>query len=196
MEDKPLSHEDSLKLINSVISNAKGYFYESGMGALIWGFTNVICFVLDYLEVKDIINLPFSPYFLMAIAFILQFYFGRKEKRLREVSTYADNSSKFVWIAFATSVFTLTIAGGFGKIGYVVLPVLLLLFAIPTFVTGCLHRFNPFIAGGIICWLLSCIAFLYKSDETILLVAAGAFFAWVVPGFILRQKYYKRPDGF
>ena len=50
MEDRNLSHEESLKLIHTMINSAKNYYYESGMGALLWGFTNVICFLLAFAD--------------------------------------------------------------------------------------------------------------------------------------------------
>ncbi|MEP6927357.1 MAG: hypothetical protein ABI834_06960 [Ginsengibacter sp.] len=201
MEDKSMSEQESLQLITNMISQAKHHYYESGLSALLWGFTNLICFTLAYLDatVKSL-HMPFNPFFLMFITFILQFYFDRREKKYRNAVTYKDETHKYVWVAFGISVFILTIAGGFANIGYVVLPLLLLLFGIPTFISGCINKFSPFIIGGIICWILCIISFFYKSYNTYLFVAVGAGAAWIVPGFILRARFYKniakRKDGF
>jgi hypothetical protein len=46
MEEKQLSGEESIQLITRMISQAKNYYYESGLSALLWGFTNLICFTL------------------------------------------------------------------------------------------------------------------------------------------------------
>jgi len=61
----------------------------------------------------------------------------------------------------------------------------------PTFISGCISKFKPFIIGGIFCWILSIVTFLYKSEESLLMVAAGAGIAWIIPGFILRTRFYK-----
>ena len=70
-------------------------------------------------------------------------------------------------------------------------PVLLLLFRMPTFISGCINKFAPFIFGGVACWLLCIVAFFYNSYFNYLLVAAGAGVAWIIPGFILRARFKK-----
>ena len=201
MEETSLSEKESLQLITGMIHQAKNHYYESGLGALLWGFTNLICFSLAWLDASiEGFHMPFNPFYLMIITFILQFYFDRKEKKYQTAVTYKDETHKYVWLAFGISVFILTIAGGYANIGYVVLPVLLLLFGIPTFISGCINRFSPFIIGAVICWLLSILSFLYQSYNTYLFVALGAGVAWIIPGIILRARFYKniakRKDGF
>jgi hypothetical protein len=192
MEEKQLSGEESLRLITKMISQAKNYYYESGLSALLWGFTNLICFTLAYLmdTVKGF-SFPFNPFYLMGITFILQFYYDRKEARFKGTKSYLDEVHTYVWVAFGICVLILTIVGAITNIGYIVLPLLLLFFGMPTFISGCISKFAPFIIGGIFCWILSIIAFLYKSEESLLLVAAGAGVAWIIPGFILRARFYK-----
>ena len=192
MEEKSLSEQESLQLITKMIRQAKNNYYESGLGALLWGFTNFICFVLVYLEEDtNWFKMPFNPFYLMFITFILQFYFDAREKKYKQTVTFKNETCQYVWITFGISVLILTIAGGFANIGYIVLPLLLLLFGIPTFITGLINKFPPFIIGGISCWIFCIIAFFYKSDFTYLLVAAGAGLAWIIPGFILRARFYK-----
>jgi hypothetical protein len=200
MEEKKLSEKESLALITEMIHKAKNQYYESGFMALLWGFTNVICFTLAYMNaVVPGFNMPFNPFYLMGITFVLQFYFDRKERRLYKVLTYSDEVYRYVWTAFGISVLTLTIAGGIAGTGYWVLPVLLLLFAIPTFISGCIKKFTPLIAGGTGCWILSVVSFFNQGNFSFLLVAFGAVIAWVIPGFILKKRFYqnlaKQHDG-
>lgn len=192
MEEKELSEKESLALISNMISKAKNHYYESGLGALLWGFTNVICFTLAYMDsTLTWFKMPFDPFYLMGITFILQFYFDRKERKFKKTVTYNDEAHKYVWIAFTISIFILLIVNNITHIGYIVFPLLLLLFAIPTFISGCINKFKPLIIWGIACWILCIIAFLYQSYFTYLLVALGATFAWIIPGFILRKRFYK-----
>ncbi len=193
MTDKDLTHSESLEIITKMINQAKNNYYESGMGALLWGFTNVICFTLAYLDrVVDGFNMPFNPFLLMIITMGLQFYFDRKENKYKKAKTYLDDAHKYVWLAFGISVLIVSIAGGIGHLDYYTLPVLLVLFAVPTFISGCINKFKPLIIGGTICWLLSIITFLVKSNISLLLVAAGAFAAWVVPGLLMRARFNKQ----
>ncbi len=193
MEEKPLSERESLELITGMISKAKNHYYESGQSALLWGFSNVICFILAYMEQTiNGFNFPFSPFFLLIIPGVLQIYFHRKRASTNKTVTYNDEAHFYVWVAFGISVIILTIVGGIADIGYIVLPLLLLLFAIPTFISGCIKKFKPLIIGGIVCWILSAICFFYRENEVFLLVALGAFCAWVIPGFILRKDFYNK----
>jgi hypothetical protein len=192
MEEKMLSEHESLELITKMINQAKNYYYESGLGALLWGFTNLICFSLAYLEeTTSWFRMPFNPFYLMIVTFVLQFYFDRKEKKYKQAITLKDQFCEYVWLSFGISVLILTIAGGFANIGYIVLPLLLLLFGIPTFTTGLVNKFPPFIIGGISCWVFCIIALFSKTNFTYLLVAAGAGIAWIIPGFILRRRFYR-----
>lgn len=192
MEEKVLSEKESLALITSMISKARNHYHESGSSSLLWGFANVIVFVLAYLQSQDWINLPFNPFWLMGVAIILQVYFSWKERGAKKTVTFRDEAHYYVWIAFGISVGILTIAGGLSDIGYIVLPLLLLLFGIPSFISGSIKKFKPLIIGGIICWTLSIVSFFFRENEVYLLVALAAFCAWVIPGFILRKNYYKK----
>lgn len=192
MEEKTLSEKESLQLITGMISQAKNYYYESGLGALLWGFTNLICFVVMYfMEAFSWFKFPFNPFYLMIITFLLQFYFDRKERKYKQTVTFKNEACKYIWLTFGISVLILTIVGALANIGYIVLPMLLLLFGIPTFLTGCITKFKPFIIGGIACWIFCIVAFLYKDNITYLLVAMGAGIAWIIPGFILRTHFYQ-----
>lgn len=201
MEGTSFSEKESLQLITSMIHQAKNHYYESGLGALLWGFTNLICFSLAWLDVSvEGFHMPFNPFYLMIITFILQFYFDRKERKYKKTITFKNEACNYIWLSFGISVLILTIAGAIANIGYVVLPLLLLLFAMPTFLTGCIIKFKPFIIGGIACWILCIVSFLYQSNNTYLFVALGAGMAWIIPGIILRARFYKniakRKDGF
>jgi hypothetical protein len=192
MDDKILSEQESFQLITKMINEAKNTYYENGLGALLWGFTNFICFVLVYVqETVSWFVMPFNPFYLMMITFVLQIYFDRKERKYKHAITLKDRLCEYIWISFGISVLILTVAGGLANIGYIVLPLLLLLFGIPTFATGLVNKFYPFIIGGISCWIFCVISLFYKTDFTYLLVAAGAGLAWIIPGFILRARFHK-----
>ena len=62
MEEKQLSNEESLQLINRMIYQAKGYFHESGLSALIYGFSILICSLLAFFREKEMLFFPFNPF--------------------------------------------------------------------------------------------------------------------------------------
>lgn len=192
MKEKVLNGKESLAIITGMISQERNHYHESGSTALLWGFANVICFIIAFLQSKDWINFPFNPFWLMVIAAVIQVYFSWEKRGTERTVTFKDEAHYYVWIAFGISVLILTVAGGFADIRYSVLPLLLLLFGIPTLISGDLKKFKLLIFGGIICWILSVISFFLPGNEVFLIVSIGAFCAWVIPGFILRMNFYKK----
>jgi len=194
-EEKQLSEQESLRLIAQMINQAKSFYYESGISPLIWGFTNLICFTLAYFDrtVKGF-DLPFSPFFLMIITLAIQLYYDRKEGHEKKAiaTTYHDDVHKYVWMSFGFAIAIFSAAGSIANIGYPMLPVFLILFGIPTLITGCIIKFPPMIIGAVICWIFSVVAFLHQGYYAYLLCAAGATAAWIIPGFILRAEFKKQ----
>jgi hypothetical protein len=60
--EKQLTEKESLQLINRMIHEAKGYFYESGMATLVYGFSILLCSTLAWLRDKPRITFPFHPF--------------------------------------------------------------------------------------------------------------------------------------
>ena len=67
----------------------------------------------------------------------------------------------------------------------------LMLYAIPTFVTGAARNFKPMLWGGITCWICCLVSVYTKSEWDMLLIAFAAIMAWLIPGIILWAKYKK-----
>ena len=49
--------------------------------------------------------------------------------------------------------------------------VILMVYGIPTFISGAVMRFKPLLVGGFICWILSAISHWVEPIQTLLLVA-------------------------
>ena len=68
-------------------------------------------------------------------------------------------------------------------------PLFLILYGIPTFVTGTACRFKPMLWGGLICWGCCIAATFTKARVDLLLVAFSALVAWFIPGIIMMKDY-------
>lgn len=74
-------------------------------------------------------------------------------------------------------------------------PLFLLLYGMPTFVTGFSMKFRPMIIGGILCWVCCIIAILTTVKIDLLLTAFSAVLAWFIPGIIMEKDYRKAKRG-
>jgi len=112
--EKELTGEERLKLINRMIYEAKGYFYESGVGALVWGFSILLCSLLTYpIDVK-IITFPFARFYLLVPVFFVQALIQLRENKKKKVRTFTDKAIDYVWTGFflsAIAVFSASFAG-------------------------------------------------------------------------------------
>src|SRR5690606_7357053 len=70
-------------------------------------------------------------------------------------------------------------------------PLFLMLYGLPTFVTGVSMKFKPMLWGGLLCWV-SCLVTIYTPIKIdLILVALSSIFAWLVPGIIMEKDYRK-----
>ena len=120
MEEKNLSGEESLKLINRMIYEAKGYFHESGLSGIIYGVSIFICCVLAWLFEKGTIDFPFHPLLLMTPVFFIQGWVQYKEEKKKKAKTFTDEAIDYVWLAYFLSVFA-ALCGNFVNAGYIII---------------------------------------------------------------------------
>jgi hypothetical protein len=191
MEEKELSNEESLKLINRMIYEAKGYFYESGIGGFVYGFSIAICSLLIFFREKEILTFPFNPFYLMTPIFFLQGWIQYKEEKKKKAKTYIDEAIDYVWLGYFLSVFA-ALCGNFANAGYIVITIILFLTALAAFITGMLTKFRYHVICGIICMLIAIASFFTQNVNIYLLLAVMAVMVWLIPGFILRAHFKKQ----
>ncbi len=210
MKDKELSYEESFVLINKMINTAKNNLHDSGIGPMLWGIVIPVCSIETFLEIKEVITLPFSIWFLTVIALIIQVYVSIKQSKNRKAINYDDVAINLIWMVFGIGIgmivwinsavfnelnilqsdfFSITGKKAAFHFSEFTSAYFLLWYGFPGIITGGIKKFKPMLIGGIICWVLS-IATLYTHvANDMLLVAIGAIAAWLIPGIILRRKY-------
>jgi uncharacterized membrane protein len=191
MEEKELSGEESLKLINRMIYEAKGYFYESGLSAIVYGFSTFICSVLTWFYAKGIIQFPFNPFLLMTPVFFIQAWIQYKEDKRKKVKTFTDEAIDYVWLGFFLSTIA-ALCGNFVNAGYIIVTIVLFLIAFAVFITGLISKFRYNTLCGIICLLIAIISFFIQNVNAYWLLAADSVLVWLIPGFILRRHFKKQ----
>ena len=213
MEDKELSHEDSLRLINTMINKAKNSYHDTGVGPILWGTVVGICGLVSFFRIQYKFTLPFDIWLLTVIAILPQVYLGVKTSRTRKVKAYEENTMDALWICFGIGIFILSFISGFIYNNFQPMAddyarrnpgisvfnydsfstaFFLLWYGFPTIVTGVLRSFKPMLAGGILCWILCIVSVFTPLKIDMLLTSVAATFAWLIPGIILWKKFKKR----
>lgn len=214
--DQLLSERQSLDLITQMINKAKDTCHDTGITAIMWGTVIAVCSLVRLSELQFGYRLPFDIFLLTFVAVIPQIYFSVREKKQRKVKTYDDGFMDALWIGFGISIFLMIYitssmyrqwdpaAEGYQKLTGNVYPfrlyefnssLFLLLYGLPTFVTGVSMKFKPMLWGGLFCWVC-CLLTIYTSLKIdLILLALSAVFAWLVPGIIMEKEYRKAKMG-
>jgi Flp pilus assembly protein TadB len=195
MQDENITQQESLAIIESMINKARNQFSENGFIYLLWGWVIFFCSTAQFI-LQNIVH--YQRHYLvwtvtwLAVA-VQIFYYSRKEKK-RVVKTYTDDIAGYVWLAF---VIMLLLSGSLINSAlqpdqyYIGTVVILILYGMPTFLSGIILKFKPLIIGGMCCWVLSIIAVLLPHNITILLISVAVVVAWIIPGYLLRSRYKK-----
>ncbi len=193
MEDKQLSYDESMKLINSMIGKAKKSYVTKGIAAIVWGVLIVLCSLVTWAEIRYDFDPGFDVWMLLLIALVPQIYFAIKERKQKKFTSYEEETAAYVWTAFAISIFITSYYNSkYGNDTNSYTSLIMILYGIPTFITGGMVKFRPMITGGIICWVLAIVSISTGNDIDMLLMAACGLFAWVIPGIILWNRNKKR----
>jgi hypothetical protein len=190
MEKQELTAQESLSLIESMISKAQNRFNENGHLYLLWGwvilFCSVVHFVLDY---WNLYNKPQFVWFLTWAAVIYQMIYIARAKRKERVKTYTDEIINYVWLVFAITMGLIGFLVGRAGAWWLMYPVFLVLYGTPTFLSGIILKFPPLKYGAIGCWILAIASSFVYYKFQVLFLAMAVLSAWIIPGYLLGSRF-------
>lgn len=189
-----LSHKQSLELIEEMIYKAKNSYHESGTSALLWGGTIMFCSTVSFVNTWLKIDWLYMVWWLTFLALVPQIIISIRESKTQKFKLHTADAMTGIWISFGIAIFlTSYYTNVFKPEGNACL--FLILYGIPTFATGYTYGFKPMIIGGIVCWVCAIISMYTSQRIDFSLFFISAFFAWFLPGLILRKDYLKKNVG-
>ena len=120
-----------------------------------------------------------------------QIFYLRKVRKTRRTKTYTSEINAFVWIVFFICMILVIFICNVSKKYEIINPLLLVLYGMPTSLSGVIIKFKPLIIGAICCWILAAVSPFINMDYQLILVATAVIVAWIIPGYLLRQKFKK-----
>lgn len=195
MEEKQLSGQESLALINQMISKAKNEITDNGFGWLLWGAMIFLASISTYviLEFDLDVNLFIGWNIFGLVAIPLMVYNLMRHKRTVKTRTYVDELLHMFDIGFTICIFVIILSmnisvdpnEGFGYF--------LMVYGFLMLIQGGAIRFRPLFIGAIINWAGSLAIFFNKDFKyDMLITAAAVFIGYIIPGLMLRNQYRKR----
>lgn len=184
--EAPMTAQESLDLITSMIQEAKGNIRRNGFHFMLWGWVVVIAnlgmFVLEQLDVPY----PYAIWVITIPAWVISLVKGYRQGQEERSTSHLDRITMWLWISFGITIFTL-VAFGY-RINFQLNPVILLVTAIPTFLSGIMIRFKPLVIGGISFWVFGIVSFLVPTETQPLIGAVAIICGYLVPGHLLQGK--------
>ncbi|HXS55911.1 MAG TPA: hypothetical protein VN726_07285 [Hanamia sp.] len=190
---EPLMTEtESLQLISSMINKAKNRYTENGVLYLLWGWLIFTCCIIQFVSLH-FFNFPKAYYAWYAtwMLFIYQIFYMRKRNKSRKVTMYTGEIIGYVWLVFIITYALLVYILVYLRAPEAILPAILTVFGIPTFLSGVILKFKSLKIGGICCWILALISPFVSPEYQYLLMACAVAAGWIIPGHLLNQKFKK-----
>ena len=188
--EQQFNEQNSLQLIESMINKAKNNFSESGTLYLIWGIVVFVCSMVQFIALY-FYNYQEAYYiwFLTWLVVIYQVIFLSRRAKKERVKTYTADILKYVWLCFVACMVLFIFILQYQHAYHSINPAILVLYGIPTFLSGIILKFRPLVIGGSICWLLSAGSVFVPDEFQLLFLCAAVFSAWIIPGVLLRRKF-------
>ncbi len=189
MEEKTqMSGQESLQIIQAMISSAKGYYDDKQVYFLLWGWVVAISnlavyYLSEYTDIAD----PFIVWPILCIpAGIYTAIDSARRSKKAKVKTHMGELIGWLWFCFVITLFI--ILGAMAKINFYVNPMIMVVTAMPTFITGVAIRFRPLIFGGASFWLFAIAGFMVPIETQPLVGAVAMVVGYLIPGYMLRSK--------
>ena len=189
MADEKFSPEQSLLLIQSMISKTKQNMSDNSIYFLIWGWLTFIAFIGQFI-LKHILQYEkhYMVWLVVIIGIIFSIYQGKRNEKKVRAKSWVDENMSHLWLGMGISFFVLSMIitrMGWGTEMY---PFFIMMYGLGTFVSGNFLQFKPLIIGGIIAWVLAIGSTWVDYDYQMLFAAAAILFSYIIPAYLLRRK--------
>jgi hypothetical protein len=185
MNEKTLTHDESLQIIQRMILTAKNRITENGFHFILWGILIIIASLAEYFIQKSDLgiqaNLSWIVMPLIGVPTALVYEFRRN--RTDHTRGFVDTWYKYLWLGFGI---TLVVTIAISVLQHMSpIPFILALVGFATFVSGTIYKSVPLIIGGIIFWISGLLCLLVPPPEQLLINAAATLTGYIIPGILL-----------
>jgi hypothetical protein len=183
--DQILSNQKSLQIIEEMVQKAKFNFSGNAFYFILWGVlllaSSVFEFTTSYLGQSSIAWFGW-PVVSIIGGCISAFYSSKNKKS--NCMLHLDRMYVQVWIAFGFTLFVLI----FGLIykGINPNPFVMMLAALPTYLTGKIIGFKPLVYGGLMFGVLGVISLFVPAGMVSLVYSLSMILGYIIPGFMMK----------
>lgn len=190
--EQNFNEQDSLRIINSMISTARGNIQKgAGKYFILWGYlvflASLSLFLLDKFAEPRAGGYSIIWLAVMAIGIITSFIMGYKDSKTSKVITYTDSIVSRIWLGFIICLITIMVLLS-GKMGWYIYPAITFTYTFALYITAVAYKFKWMFFSVLVCFV--CVI-LYKYvgfDYYPLLMALVIVVGNIAPGHYLNYK--------
>lgn len=184
---QPMSSDESLTIIRTMIAQAKGNFKANAFHFLLWGWIGLAGSIGHYILLEfTSVRYPQLVWLIVIIGITGSAYKRYKANRNSQAKSYTGNVYGMIWIAFFINYLILLVF--IAKINFQITPLILLMAAGSTFISGSLMRFRPLQLGAFAIWIAGIIAFTVSLPYQLLITAVAILLGYLVPAYLLKNS--------
>ncbi|MBK7666340.1 MAG: hypothetical protein IPJ32_02755 [Sphingobacteriaceae bacterium] len=187
MENENFKPEESLQLINVMINKAKNKLVDDGFLFIFWGWLVFLAATSFYLLVKMEFEQAYYVWYSMPAGGIFTMIYAMRQSKKENVKSFVDEYLMYIGIAFGVSLTIILVMGW--KLQMNCYPMVILLYALTTFIYGGILKFMPLVIFGALSFPISVGAFFVDFHTQILLLALSVFVSYLIPGYMLQYKF-------
>jgi hypothetical protein len=195
-QEKKMTEQESLLIIQQMIQTAKQEQKDDGKGWILWGWLLFTASVLTYINLK---TQWFSNYFfwnvfgiaslLLLLFSVVRTFFFRK---INKVKTYTTELFQKLNIGFFISLLLIIVAINRGVSPVLGFSLLLGLYGFWILIYGAGLNFKPSIIGAYITWVCAFAGlFVETFDWTMVLHATAVLLGYIIPGHLANIEFKK-----
>jgi hypothetical protein len=196
MEEKQISGQESLLIIQQMIDTAKKEQKDDGRGWILWGWLLFAASVFTWINLymRWVSVFFFWTAFglitvLIGLIEVLRDRFFRNRKKVR---TYTKDLFERLNIGFFITLFFIVLAMNLNMDPRKGFAILLGLYGFWILIYGTALDFRPSIIGAFVTWGFGLAALFVKTFEwTMILHAAAVLFGYIIPGHIAWKEFKK-----
>jgi hypothetical protein len=196
MEEKELSGNESLQLIQQMILTAKAEQKDNGRGWIMWGWMLFLASILTFLNIR---YHWFQSYFfwnLFGLFTLLMFAYGMIAKAFFKkkvtVRTYTRDLYEKLNIGFFISLMFIIVSMNVSMSPMLGFPLLINLYAFWILIYGSAVNFRPSIVGAYITWAIGLGSLFVGTIEMVMLMhGLAALCGYIIPGHIANREFNK-----
>ena len=186
--EKNLSPNESLAIIQNMISTAKNNLTDDGFHFLLWGFLVMLASFAQYALAKANVEANYLPWYIMpAVGVPVAIIYEWRKKKHEKVKTHFDRIFGYLWTAVGITIFAVIFISV--KSGLSPIPFVLAVVGLGTFVSGNIVRFTPLIIGGVVFWVAAFGACYTDPAMQLLINGIATFIGYIIPGVILWRNF-------